>query len=134
MMEYTLLLMEKVCLEIVIKAGDEDYDFSLNQQQQLSDWHLGWNHCLFAVNLEQVFHLVLMSSSLNFNMLFRDVRSSSPEVFCKKVRKKSLENTCASACNFIKKETLNRCFPVNFAKFLRTTFLQNTSERLLLNR
>ena len=41
MMEYTLLLMEKVCLEIVIKAGDEDYDFSLNQQQQLSDWHLG---------------------------------------------------------------------------------------------
>ena len=25
-----------------------------------------------------------------------------------------------------------RCFPVNFAKFLRTTFLQNTSGRLLL--
>ena len=25
-----------------------------------------------------------------------------------------------------------RCFPVNFAKFLRTPFLQNTSERLLL--
>ena len=24
------------------------------------------------------------------------------------------------------------CFPVNFAKFLRTPFLQNTSERLLL--
>ena len=90
-MEYTLLLMEKVYLEIVIKAGDEDYDFSLNQQQQLSDWHLGWNHCLFAVNLEQVFHLVLMSSSLNFNMLFRDVRSSSPEVFCKKGVLKNFE-------------------------------------------
>ena len=27
---------------------------------------------------------------------------------------------------------LHRCFPVNFAKFLRTPFLQNTSGRLLL--
>ena len=27
----------------------------------------------------------------------------------------------------------NTCFPVNFAKFLRTAFLQNTSWRLLLN-
>ena len=35
-----MMRMEKVCLEIVIKAGDEDYDFSLNQQQQLPDWHL----------------------------------------------------------------------------------------------
>ena len=26
----------------------------------------------------------------------------------------------------------HRCFPVNFAKFLRTHFLQNTSRRLLL--
>ena len=26
----------------------------------------------------------------------------------------------------------HRCFPVNFAKFLRTPFLQNTSDRLLL--
>ena len=26
----------------------------------------------------------------------------------------------------------DRCFPVNFAKFLRITFLQNTSRRLLL--
>ena len=30
--------------------------------------------------------------------------------------------------NFIKKETLAQVFPVNFAKFLRTLFLQNTSE------
>ena len=29
--------------------------------------------------------------------------------------------------------TWNRCFPVNFAKFLRTPFLQNTSGSLLLN-
>ena len=31
------------------------------------------------------------------------------------------------------KITLKGCFPVNFAKFLRAPFLQNTSGRLLLN-
>ena len=36
------------------------------------------------------------------------------------------------ACNFIKKRHWHRCFPVNFAKFLRTPFLQKTSGRLLL--
>ena len=32
----------------------------------------------------------------------------------------------------LKKKLWHRCFPVNFAKFLRTPFLQNTSGRLLL--
>ena len=32
----------------------------------------------------------------------------------------------------ILKKTLAQCFPVNFARFLRTPFLQNTSGRLLL--
>ena len=32
----------------------------------------------------------------------------------------------------LKKRLRHRCFPVNFAKFLRTSFLQNTSGRLLL--
>ena len=31
-----------------------------------------------------------------------------------------------------KKRLWHRCFPVNFAKFLRTPFLQNNSGRLLL--
>ena len=31
-------------------------------------------------------------------------------------------------CNFIKKRFQHRCFPVKFAKFLRTPFLQNTSD------
>ena len=34
--------------------------------------------------------------------------------------------------NLIKKETPHKCFPVDFAKFLRIPFLQNTSRRLLL--
>ena len=33
----------------------------------------------------------------------------------------------------LKKRLWHRCFPVNFAKFLRTSFSQNTSRRLLLN-
>ena len=36
------------------------------------------------------------------------------------------------ACNFIKKRPWHRYFPVNFAKFLRTPFLQNTSGQLFL--
>ena len=35
-------------------------------------------------------------------------------------------------CNFIKKETPTQVFPVNFVKFLRTPFLQDTSQQLLL--
>ena len=36
------------------------------------------------------------------------------------------------ACNLIKKETLHRCFPVNFAKFLRPYFLTEHLRWLLL--
>ena len=39
--------------------------------------------------------------------------------------------SCAAG-NFIKKRLWHRCFPVSFAKFLRTTFLQKTSGRLPL--
>ena len=39
-----------------------------------------------------------------------------------------------NACNFIKKRPWHRCFRVNFAKFLRTPFLQNISGRLHLFR
>ena len=36
------------------------------------------------------------------------------------------------ACNFIKKILQHWCFPIKFAKFLRTPILKNISERLLL--
>ena len=59
-----------------------------------------------------------------------------------KISQNSQENTCARVSYLIKlqappatllKKTLwHRCFPVNFAKFLRTLFLQNTSGQLLL--
>ena len=49
----------------------------------------------------------------------------------------SQENTCARVSFFSKVAGLgrlwHRCFPVNFAKFLRTPFLQNTTGRLLID-
>ena len=62
-------------------------------------------------------------------------RSSQQRCFMKKVfleiSQNSQENTCARV-SFLKKRLWQRCFPVNFVKFLRTPFLQNTSVRLLL--
>ena len=37
-----------------------------------------------------------------------------------------------STATLLKKRLQRRCFPLNFVKFLRTPFLQNTSGRLLL--
>ena len=58
------------------------------------------------------------------------------------ISQNSQENTCARVSFSIKLQALglqlylkkglwHRCFPVNFVKYLRTPFLQNTSERLL---
>ena len=44
---------------------------------------------------------------------------------------KSIHQRCSTA-TLLKKRLWHRCFPVNFVKFLRTQFLQNTSGRLLL--
>ena len=45
-------------------------------------------------------------------------------------------NTVAdlSPATLLKKRLWHRCFPVNFAKFLRTPFRKNTSGRLLLSK
>ena len=40
--------------------------------------------------------------------------------------------TMLRSATFLKKRLWHRCFPVSFAKFLRTPFLQNTSGWLLL--
>ena len=73
---------------------------------------------------------------------FLHVRSSRPEVVCKKDVLKRFskiiekcqcqglflnKNSDIKDCNFNKKRLWHRCFPVNFAKFLRTPFLLNTS-------
>ena len=65
------------------------------------------------------------------------IRRQPPEVFNEKgflkISQNSLENACARA-SFLKKRRLwHKFFPVNFAKFLRIPFLQNTSGRRIQN-
>ena len=43
-----------------------------------------------------------------------------------------LNKVAGQPATLLKKRLWHRRFPVNFAKFLRTPFLQNTSGRLLL--
>ena len=74
-------------------------------------------------------------------------RGSCPEVFCKKgalrnFTKSTGKHLCQSLflnkvaslrpATLLKKRLWYRCFPVDFAKFLRTPFLQNACGRLLL--
>ena len=80
----------------------------------------------------------------NFKPMFRisHRRYSVKKVFFK-ISQNSQENTCARVSFFkkvaclraatIKKRFWHRCFPVNFAKCLRTPFLQNISGQLLLH-
>ena len=54
-----------------------------------------------------------------------------------KISQNSQENTCARvsflrSATLLKKRLWHRLFPVNFAKFLRTPFLQSASRRLPL--
>ena len=87
------------------------------------------------------------------------LKKQSPEVFCKKdglinfakfTRKHLCQSLCCNKvtylrvlflirvqvgpqdCTFIKKETLAQAFPVNLAKFIRTSFLTKHLRRLLL--
>ena len=59
-------------------------------------------------------------------------RSSRPKVFCEKGVLKFSQNSQENTCVFFNKDFINkkrfqyRCFPVNFVKFLATSFLQNT--------
>ena len=77
-----------------------------------------------------------------------NVQKQPPDAFCKKMcsskfhkihRKTPVPETFFNRvvglrpATLLKKRFWYRCFPVNFVKFLRTIFLQNTSERLLLN-
>ena len=72
-----------------------------------------------------------------YKITFLNVKSSRPEAFCKKgvlenFAKLTGKHLCQSLffnkvaglrpATLLKKKLWHRCFPVNFAKFLRTTF------------
>ena len=58
-------------------------------------------------------------------MTCRDAEAAIKRCFMKKMFLKILENLNfkTSACHFIKKRLWRRYFPVNFAKFLRISFV-----------
>ena len=73
------------------------------------------------------------------NVQKQPVFCKAPEVFCKAPVKapvlESLLNKVQGpqACHFTKKRLEHRCFPVKFAKFLRTPILKNSCELLLFS-
>ena len=87
-----------------------------------------WSHCR---------HMFLL-----FQLLLLNTKSSRPEVFCKKSAIKNLAKLTGKylcwilffnkvaglwPATILKKKLRHRFFAVNFAKFLRTSFLYNTS-------
>ena len=61
--------------------------------------------------------------------MFLEISQNSQENTCARV---SFFNKVAGPATLLKHRLWQWCFPVNFAKFLWTPFLQNTSGRLLL--
>ena len=108
------------------------------------------NRCLF----QEIFLSLLLSRRNSFEFVFLELlniqnsfRSSHRRCSVKKGVLRNFEiftgkHLCQSLffnkvaglrpATLSKKRLLHRCFPVNFATLLRTLFLQNTSERLLL--
>ena len=65
-----------------------------------------------------------------FRMVFLEISQNSQENTCARVS--FLIKLQTRPATLLKKRLWHRCFPVNFVKFLRTPFLQNTTGRLLL--
>ena len=61
------------------------------------------------------------------------IRRYSVKKVLLKVSQNSQKNTCARVSTLLKKRLWHKCFPVNFAKFLRTSFIIEHLWRLLLN-
>ena len=87
------------------------------------------------MNIQTKRNIPMMSTSIS-NKHPRDYRFRSSHQRCSR-RKGVLRNfakftgNCLRPAAFLKKRPLHRCFPVNFAKFLRTPFLQSTINELV---
>ena len=126
---YSLLLMLKTYYQQVSLniAYYQPVQVSLNNAM----------HCLYRLKTGCILNVLefFWTSYLRFD------RSNRLEVFSKKgvlrnFAKYTGKHLCQSllieACNFIKKELWQRCFSVDFAKFLRTPFLTKHFRWLLL--
>ena len=100
---------------------------------------------LFNYFFSSVHHSFSAKTSVIIVELYFCQNNQPPEVFCKKDVLRNFTNTCARVSFiiklqnwalqlFLKKKCRHRCFPVNFVKFLKTAFSQNTSGQLLLSK
>ena len=114
-----------------------------------------WN--LFILCVKQIIHFLAQKSIylnsiwvfLFFNFIFM-LKWSKQEIINKRIERRqrflvqegifrSSHHRCSVKKIFLKipenkvADLRHRCFPVNFSRFLRTAFLQNTSRWLLLN-
>ena len=99
------------------------------------------------VNEFESLYMVICSSYIYLIIDKKIFRSSRPGVFCKKVVLRNFANftgkhLCESLFNKVgglrpatlfKKRPWYSCFPMNFAKFLKTPFLKEHLRWLLLN-
>ena len=94
------------------------------------------------IDLFQNFFLYKKSTKINLLYRSSHQRCSLKKVFLKNFTKFTGKHLCWSLffnkvsglrpATLLKKRLQQRCFPVNFLKFLGTPFLQKTSQRLLL--
>ena len=69
------------------------------------------HHHVISINKEFRIHIFFIKTKQNKKLLLKGL----------------LTGTRCSEATLLKKRLWRRCFPVNFAKFLRTPILQNTS-------
>ena len=99
--------------------------------------------CKFLIKIESTWRREIKEQTPQLTSLYRGrtVRSNQRRCSIKKLLLKisqhpqetpGLESLfCLKTCNFIKKRSQHRCFPVNIAKFLRLPILKNICERQL---
>ena len=88
---------------------------------------MSWSLCTDECGLPEYFLLISLSSSHRRCSVRKDVLGNFAKFTGKQLRQSLFFNKVF----LLKKRLWHSCFPVNFAKFLRAPFLQNTSGRLL---
>ena len=92
---------------------------------------------IFIVNIYHLYHFVVIyTEAATRDVLWekgvlRNFAKFTGKHLCQSLSFNKVADL--SPAKLLKKMLWRRCFPVNFAKFLRTPFLQNTSGRLLLS-
>ena len=93
-------------------------------------------HCKYFINITPIEHsFKTIRSSHQRCSIIKGVLRNFPKFTGKQLCQSLFFNKVAvlRPATLLKKTLWHKCFPVIFAKFIRTPFLQNTSGRLFLN-